>query len=62
MRSDEAEIQRALENDEFFPAFQPLIELRTGQLIGFEFWRDGSTGNEESSRLTILFRRLRRAV
>ena len=31
-----AEIARALRRDEFFPVFQPLVELRTGQLVGFE--------------------------
>ncbi|HEX4006460.1 MAG TPA: EAL domain-containing protein [Acidobacteriaceae bacterium] len=36
MRSDAANIARALENDEFFPVFQPLVELKTGQLTGVE--------------------------
>jgi PAS domain S-box-containing protein len=31
-----AEICRGLDADEFFPVFQPLVELRTGQLAGFE--------------------------
>ena len=30
------EIARALRLGEFFPVFQPLVELRTGQLAGFE--------------------------
>jgi PAS domain S-box-containing protein len=33
---DNADIHRALDEDEFFPFFQPLVELRTGQLAGFE--------------------------
>jgi PAS domain S-box-containing protein len=32
----EADIRRGLEQREFFPAFQPLVELRTGKLAGFE--------------------------
>lgn len=31
-----ADIRRGLEADEFFPVFQPLVEMRTGQLAGFE--------------------------
>lgn len=31
-----AEVHRALENGEFFPYFQPLVQLRSGQLAGFE--------------------------
>jgi len=37
-----ADLQRALDQDEFFPVFQPMVELRTGQLTGFELlarWR-----------------------
>lgn len=37
-----ADLQHALDNDEFFPVFQPIVELRTGQLTGFELlarWR-----------------------
>lgn len=33
---EEADIRRALDEEEFFPVFQPLVELRTGQLCGFE--------------------------
>ncbi len=32
----EAEIRRGLDAGEFFPVFQPMVELRTGQLAGFE--------------------------
>lgn len=31
-----ADISRAFDEDEFFPVFQPQVELRTGQLVGFE--------------------------
>jgi EAL domain-containing protein (putative c-di-GMP-specific phosphodiesterase class I) len=31
-----ADIARGLSRDEFLPVFQPLVELRTGQLTGFE--------------------------
>jgi len=33
---DEIDLHRAFDEDEFYPYFQPLIELRTGQLAGFE--------------------------
>jgi EAL domain-containing protein (putative c-di-GMP-specific phosphodiesterase class I) len=33
---DAIDVRRAFEEDEFFPFFQPLIELRTGLLTGFE--------------------------
>ena len=36
MASDATDLQRALDDDEFFPVFQPMVELRTGQLTGFE--------------------------
>ena len=36
MAPDVSALQRALDNDELFPAFQPIVELRTGQLTGFE--------------------------
>lgn len=36
MDSDASDLQRALDAGEFFPAFQPMVELRTGQLTGFE--------------------------
>ncbi len=31
-----ADVRRALDRDELVPAFQPLVELRTGKLAGFE--------------------------
>ena len=31
-----ADVIRALENDELVPCFQPIVELRTGRLTGFE--------------------------
>ena len=31
-----ADLLRAIQGDEIIPYFQPLVELRTGQLIGFE--------------------------
>ena len=33
---DEIDLHRAFGEEEFYPYFQPLIELRTGQLAGFE--------------------------
>jgi PAS domain S-box-containing protein len=36
MHAELAEVRRALENQELVPFFQPLVELRTGQLAGFE--------------------------
>ncbi|MGA2672413.1 MAG: EAL domain-containing protein [Terracidiphilus sp.] len=36
MSFDEVDIHRAFEEEEFYPFFQPLVELRTGQLAGFE--------------------------
>ncbi len=36
MKADATGLQRALDNHEFYPAFQPIVELRTGQLTGFE--------------------------
>jgi PAS domain S-box-containing protein len=32
----EIEVRRALAEDEFFPVFQPFVELRSGRLVGFE--------------------------
>lgn len=36
MQPDASALRRALDRDEFFPALQPIVELRTGQLTGFE--------------------------
>jgi EAL domain-containing protein (putative c-di-GMP-specific phosphodiesterase class I) len=33
---DNHDVRRAFGEDEFFPFFQPLVELRTGRLTGFE--------------------------
>lgn len=43
----DADMYRAFDEDEFFPYFQPLVELRSGQLAGFEVlarWRHGKLG------------------
>lgn len=48
MVSLEAEILRAFAAGEFFPVFQPLVELRTGRLVGFEAlarWRHKDLGD-----------------
>jgi PAS domain S-box-containing protein len=42
-----SKILHALEADEFFPVFQPLVEFRTGQLAGFEVlarWQSSYSG------------------
>ncbi len=47
MSIEETEIRRALAEDEFFPVFQPIVELRTGQLAGFEAlarWKHNERG------------------
>ncbi|KAA6460209.1 EAL domain-containing protein [Acidobacteria bacterium AB60] len=36
MSFEPSDLRAALERDELFPAFQPVIEMRTGQLMGFE--------------------------
>jgi PAS domain S-box-containing protein len=36
MTVDIGEVRRALDNEELVPYFQPLVELRTGRLAGFE--------------------------
>jgi sensor c-di-GMP phosphodiesterase-like protein len=36
MPIDVRAVRRALENDEIVPCFQPLVELHSGSLIGFE--------------------------
>jgi PAS domain S-box-containing protein len=43
----EGDIHRAFEEEELFPSFQPLVELRTGQVAGFEVlarWNHGKLG------------------
>src|SRR5579863_7960951 len=43
----EGDIHRAFEEEEFFPSFQPLVELRTGQVAGFDVlarWNHGKLG------------------
>jgi PAS domain S-box-containing protein len=43
----EADVLRAFEEDEFYPVFQPIVELRTGQLAGLEVlarWRHKRLG------------------
>src|SRR5579863_938605 len=48
MISLESEILRAFDENEFFPVFQPLVELRTGRLVGFEAlarWRHQKLGD-----------------
>ncbi|MGB6745108.1 MAG: EAL domain-containing protein [Terracidiphilus sp.] len=36
MGFNENDVRRAFDEGEFYPVFQPLVELRTGQLAGFE--------------------------
>jgi EAL domain-containing protein (putative c-di-GMP-specific phosphodiesterase class I) len=36
MSLDHLDVRRAFEEDEFFPFFQPLVKLSSGQLTGFE--------------------------
>lgn len=43
-----SEIRRGLERNEFFPAFQPLVELRTGKLAGFEMLARWKPPGEEA--------------
>ncbi len=47
MKFDETDVRRAFEKDEFYPAFQPIVEFRTGVLAGFEVlarWNHGKLG------------------
>ena len=47
MAIDLAEINRALENGEFLPYFQPQVQLRSGKLTGFEVlarWNHATKG------------------
>jgi PAS domain S-box-containing protein len=36
MAFNETDVRRAFDEGEFYPVFQPVVELRTGQLAGFE--------------------------
>jgi len=45
---NQIDVSLGFEADEFSPSFQPLVELRTGQLVGFEIlarWRHGKLGS-----------------
>jgi PAS domain S-box-containing protein len=45
---DPSDFRRALERDEVYPAFQPIVEMRTGQVTGFEAlarWSHPRLGN-----------------
>jgi PAS domain S-box-containing protein len=68
---DEIDLQRALNEGEFYPFFQPVVELRTGQLAGFELlarWKHPRLGLvlpddfipavEKSSRINDLTRQI----
>jgi PAS domain S-box-containing protein len=47
MTFDDVDLYRAFDEGEFYPFFQPLVELRTGQLAGFELlarWRHPRLG------------------
>ncbi len=45
---DPSDLRIALERDELYPAFQPVVEMRTGQVTGFEVlarWSHPTLGN-----------------
>jgi PAS domain S-box-containing protein len=42
-----ADLRRALENEEFYPVFQPMVEIRSGQLAGFEILARWNCQGEE---------------
>jgi len=45
---DPSDLRTALERDELYPAFQPVVEMRTGQMTGFEVlarWSHPHLGN-----------------
>jgi len=47
MTASLADVRRALDKDELVPCFQPVVELHTGRLAGFEVlarWRDPQLG------------------
>lgn len=48
MLLDREDVRRAFGEDEFFPLFQPQVNLKTGRLAGFEVlarWRHGRLGS-----------------
>jgi len=48
MMFDPSDLKLALEQDDLFPAFQPVVEMRTGQVTGFEVlarWTHSLFGN-----------------
>jgi PAS domain S-box-containing protein len=49
MPCTEADLRRAVDEQEFYPVFQPLIEIRTGQLAGFEILARWNCRGEEIS-------------
>ncbi len=53
MTFDPSDLWTALERDELYPAFQPVVEMRTGQLTGFEVlarWSHPYFGNISPDR------------
>jgi PAS domain S-box-containing protein len=47
MQAEPSDIRRALESGDFFPVFQPLVELKTGQIAAFEIlarWQHSELG------------------
>jgi PAS domain S-box-containing protein len=47
MAFNETDVRRAFDEGEFYPVFQPVVELRTGQLAGFEMlarWKHKKLG------------------
>ena len=61
MLSVDSEIRRAFDEGEFFPAFQPLVELKSGQLAGFEVlarWRHPKLGTISPEEFIPLIERV----
>jgi len=42
-RNPVAEIERALEAGEFIPYYQPIVDIRSGQLRGAKYWFAGAS-------------------